>query len=333
MNSKERVIRTITFDHPDRIPINTWTMPSAINKYGKPLVDAIEKYSIDFGGPYYISHVVDDNKRLEPGTYKDGWGCVWTNFKSGIIGEVKESPLADYSNLKTYKSPKELLKLGMERVDSSLAEAKDKFLFAPWGVDLFERMQYLRGTENLYIDIMEESDEFLLMKDIVFDFYLEFMKIWLERDIDGFIFADDWGGQNSLLVPPRVFRKIFKPMYKILIDMAKQKGKYVFFHSDGNITEIYDDFVELGVDAINSQLWCMDINEISRKYRGKISFWGEISRQTTLPFGTSEDVRNDANTMKRLLMHNGGGLIGTAAPGDECPLENILESLKCWNKA
>lgn len=333
MNSKERVIRTITFDHPDRIPVNTWTMPSAINKYGKPLTDVIDKYSTDFGGPYYISHVVDDNKRLEPGTYKDGWGCVWTNYKRGIVGEVKEHPLADYSCLGNFKAPKELLRLGMEKVDSSLAEARDKFLFAPWGVDIFERMQFLRGTENLFMDIMEESDEFLLLRDIVFDFYREFVKIWLERDIDGFIFADDWGTQKSLLIPPRIFRKIFKPMYRELMDMARQRGKYVFFHSDGYIMEIYDDLVELGVNAINSQIWCMDIHEISRKYRGRITFWGEISRQTTLPFGSPEDVRNAAGTMKSLLMHKGGGLIGTASPGDECPLENILESITCWNEA
>ena len=331
MNSKERVIRTLTFDYPDRIPTNTWTMPSAITKYGKPLTDAIEKYSFDFGGPHYISHIVDDNRRLEAGIYKDAWGCVWKNLKNGIVGEVKDHPLADYSKLKTYKSPKDLLTLGMEKVDSSLLENKDKFLFAPWGVDIFERMQFLRGTENLYMDVMEESNEFMLMRDIVFDFYKEFVKIWCERDVDGFIFADDWGSQNALLIPPRVFRKIFKPMYKELIDYAKQRGKYVFFHSDGNIMEIYDDFIELGVDAINSQIWCMDINEISRKYRGKITFWGEISRQTTLPFGLPADVREAANTMKKLLMYNGGGLIGTAGPGDECPLENIIESLKCWN--
>lgn len=330
MNSRERVIRAITFDHPDRIPVDSWCMKSAIYKYGHVLEDAIKKYAVDIYTPDFKNHFFSDQKR-EPGIYTDGWGCTWHNFKRGIIGEVKVYPLSDYSRLSTYKAPYDLLKLGWENVDSSIKANRDKFILTPWSIDIFERMQYIRGTEQLFIDLAEESIEVLKLREIVFEFYKEWLKLWLKRDVDGILFSDDWGTQNALLVSPRIFRSTFKPMYKELIDMAKAAGRFVFFHSDGNIMEIFDDFIELGVDVINCQVWCMDIYKLSEKYRGKICFWGEISRQMTLPFGTPEDVRNAANTLKKLFMHNGGGLIGNAAPGDECPLENIIESLVCWN--
>jgi len=330
VNSRERVIRTLEFDYPDKIPVDIWCMPSALYKYGQQLVDALNTYSIDIVTPEYKDHIMGE-KQQEIGVFEDGWGCVWHNLKKGIIGEVKVHPLADYSKLKSYKAPLELLKLGWDNVDASIKKNRDKFILTPWSVNIFERMQFLRGTTELFIDLMEDSQEVRLLRDIVFEFYREWLKLWLKRDVDGVVFSDDWGTQNALLIPPKIFRAFFKPCYKELIDMVKAAGKFVFFHSDGNITEIYDDFIELGVDAINSQIWCMDMKSIAEKYKGKITFWGEISRQTTLPYGTPADIKNAAETMKSLLMYNDGGLIGTCSPDDECPLENIIESMRCWN--
>ena len=65
----------------------------------------------------------------------------------------------------------------------------------------------------------------------------------------------------------------------------------MFFHSDGYVMKLYPEWIEMGVDAVNTQLWCMDAERIARDYAGKITFWGEISRQNTLPYGAPEDVR------------------------------------------
>ena len=110
-------------------------------------------------------------------------------------------------------------------------------------------------------------------------------------DVDGFSFMDDWGTQISLLINPEIWREWFKPMYKDYCDLAHSRGKYVFFHSDGFIEQIYPDLIEIGVDAINSQLFCMDIEKLVDLYGDKICFWGEIDRQYILPFGTTEDVK------------------------------------------
>ena len=102
---------------------------------------------------------------------------------------------------------------------------------------------------------------------------------------------DDWGSQKALLVSPDMWREIFKPMYKDYCDILRKKKKYAFFHSDGHIRAIYPDLIEIGVDAVNSQLFCMDIEELDREFGGRITFWGEIDRQHVLPFGSEEEVR------------------------------------------
>jgi uroporphyrinogen decarboxylase len=74
--------------------------------------------------------------------------------------------------------------------------------------------------------------------------------------------------------------------------------------------DIYQDFIDMGVNAINSQLWCMGVENVADKFAGKITFWGEISRQNILPKGSPDDIRAAAEKMKKHLFINGGGLIG-----------------------
>ena len=330
MDSRERVVRTIEFSHPDRIPVQSWCLWSTFLKYGSRLDEIVKAYDNDFYIPEYSDNLSGE-KFLTRGTMTDAWGCVWLNLQEGATGEVKEFPLTDYSKIAHYKSPKAYLKEGWENVDSSIEKNRDKFILTPWTINIFERMQFLRGTENLLMDLAEDSHEVRLLRDIVYDFYSEWLKLWLERDVDGVIFSDDWGTQNSLIVSPGIFRSFFKPMYKELMSRSKEKGKYVFFHSDGNILGIMDDLLEVGVDAVNCQTAVIGIDILSEKYRGKVTFWGETDRQGILPFGTPAEVYESIKYLKSRLTCNEGGLIGLCAAGAECPLENIRMSFTGWN--
>lgn len=330
MTSKERMIRTLTFNKPDKIPVQSWALPCVYEKYGQDLYDVISKYSVDIAFPAYTNPVVG-NERFEVGVYVDGWGCEWHNVKQGIVGEVKKFPLENWDNLSDYKPPIELLSKNRENIEKSILENKDKFILSHWCIDIFERMQHIRGVENLLMDIAEESDEFFKLRDMVFEYYSAWVDMWLSYDVDGIVFADDWGTQISMLISPDSFRRLYKPLYAQLIKKIKAKNKYVFFHSDGYIMPIIGDLIEIGVDALNSQLWCMDIEEISRLYKGKVTFWGELDRQGVLAFGSTQDIKRDIDKMKELFIVNGGGLIGTASPGDECSFENIVVTVSYWN--
>lgn len=329
MTSKERVIKTLTFDKPDRLPLDLWLLPGTITKYGDAVTNLLQE--IDFTG-VEIHDPTFDPRIYEKGSFTDAWGCGWHNMQSGIIGEVKHPPLADDHAVATYKTPKEVWsKACFNEVDADLKRKQDKFTITGY-MNVFERMQFLRGTENLYMDIAEENEMFFQIRDMVVDYYMHYLDFALEYDVDAIALFDDWGSQRSLLISPNSWRNLFKPIYKALIDKIKAKGKYVFFHSDGYIMDIYSEFIELGVNAVNSQLWCMGVEEVAQKFAGKITFWGEISRQDTIPHGTKEDVENSIAIMKKNLIVNGGGLIGQFEAGPDAPMDTIVTALRGWNK-
>ncbi len=149
--------------------------------------------------------------------------------------------------------------------------------------------------------------------------------------MDGVSFMDDWGAQASLLVRPALWREYFKPLYRQYADLIRSKGRFVFFHSDGMIAEIIADLVECGVHALNSQLFCMNIEELGRRYRGRLCFWGEIDRQRTLPFGTVDDVRAAVRRVRSALGGPDGGVIAQCEWGLRDPFENVAAVFEEWN--
>ncbi len=335
MTSRERVMRTLEFNLPDRIPVDLWVLPKTRMVFGGAFETLYQQYNKDIvsvAGPFDHAY---SPEYYQVGTYIDPWGSVWSNLQAGIIGEVKQPVFKDYDALEGYEAPVGQFLSEWEDakipVAETIAEARadGKFIIGGW-ISLFERMQYLRGTEDLFCDIALEEDEMFRIIELVMQFMHAYVDKWLEMDIDAMAFGDDWGTQINLLISPDVWRRIFKPLYKELIDKIKAGGKKVFFHSDGYIMELYPEFIELGVDALNSQLWCMGVEQVAEKFAGKITFWGEISRQQTLPFGTPQDVHAAAALMKQYLYRN-GGLIGQSEVGGDVSLENIEAVLTAWD--
>jgi hypothetical protein len=148
---------------------------------------------------------------------------------------------------------------------------------------------------------------------------------------DALVMMDDWGSQNSLLISPATWRRVFKPMYAEYTKIAHEAGKKFFMHSDGYINDIYEDLIEIGVDAINSQLFCMDIEDIGRRCRGKITFWGEIDRQHILPHGTTEEVRAAVRRVHTNLWQNGGCIAQFSFEG-ETSLANADAAFDEWQR-
>jgi uroporphyrinogen decarboxylase len=147
---------------------------------------------------------------------------------------------------------------------------------------------------------------------------------------DGIMFKDDWGSQTSLLISPTQWRTLFKPLYAEYCRIIRDAGKFVFFHSDGYIADILPDLIEIGIDAVNSQLFCMDIEEVARHHKGRITFWGEIDRQGALVFGGPDDVRTDVRRVRQALDDGQGGLIAQCEWANDTPAENIEAVYAAW---
>lgn len=333
MNSRERVKACLNFRKPDRIPRDLWILPYVIlfekNKYK----ELIKEYPIDFEvtqlSPGSSDEVVKNT--FKKGSYKDDWGSIWFIGEPGVVGEVKKPVLDNLQNLKKFKPPFNLIKERKLSYINKYCEKSDKFILSDLTGNLFERLQFLRGTQNLFMDIAYDKSEFYKLLNIVHEFYLEDIKSWIKTEVDGIQLMDDWGTQKALLINPKAWRKIFKPIYKEYCDLIHSARKFAFFHSDGNIEEIFGDFIEIGIDAINSQLFVMNIEELGKKYKGKITFWGEIDRQYILPFGELEEVEMAVKRVRSALYSDEGGIIAQCEWGKNNPVQNIKAVFKAWN--
>jgi len=247
-----------------------------------------------------------------------------------------ETPLIqDISDWKKVEPPYEQLPSNHEKAYDIIKrsyENTDKFVIAnicprPW-----ERYQFLRGTENALIDVLMPELGFSKLLKLIHDFYLKEMEFWVKAEVDAIMFMDDWGAQNQLLIPPEIWRELFKPIYKDYCDLAKSYGKFVFMHSDGFIEDIFPDLIEVGVDAINSQLFCMDMKKLSEIAKGKITFWGEIDRQHILPSKNPEDGRDAVRKVAEHLYDPSGGIIAQFEFGIGANPETALSIFEEWEK-
>lgn len=336
MTSRERVKRTLTFNYPDRPPRDLWILPIALKKY-KSQVDAIlEKFPLDIEFAKGLATAGDptQEERWKVGSFTDEWGCVFKNVQEGIVGQVKDPIIKKLSDVKKVRPPYHKLKekVNIEKINK-LCEETDKFVLGgDFFIDPFERMQFLRGTSQLYMDIVEQPPGFFKLMDIVHEYNLTEIELWTKTKVDGILFADDWGSQKSLLINPKLWRKLFKPLYKEYCERIHSSGKFVFMHSDGYIFDIYEDLIEIGVDALNSQLFCMDIEQIGKKFKGKITFWGEIDRQHILPSPNIEDVKKAVEEIKKFLYDRSGGIIVQCEFGAGARPENVEAIFKEWEK-
>ena len=339
MTGRERVLRALNFEPTDRVPMDIWVLPAARLAHGEAFAQLQKRYEdridiMSFVGPF--DHGFTPEYYMV-GTFTDPWGSVWRNLQPGVVGEVKQPVFADYEAMRGYVSPKaEFLRQWEQHkpaLEQQLREARKtgKFLIGGW-VSVFERLQFLRGTEDLYCDIALEEPELFGLIELVMDYLRAYVDAWAQMDVDAIPFGDDWGTQISLLISPKSWVKLFKPLYQELFDRIHAAGKKVFFHSDGYIFDLYPHFIEMGVDAINSQLWCMGVEKVAEQFAGKITFWGEISRQNTLPNGTPVDVKASARKMMQLLRVNGGGLIGQSEMNRDVPLANVQAFYEAWDE-
>jgi hypothetical protein len=275
MNSKERVIAALTFNDFDRVPIEKDDCTSV---------------------PFVYPNWFTGGRPGEVGSYIDGWGCRWEVLQPGVVGEVKGHPLGDdWKGLDSFKPPYKTLKsVDMSKVEKSCELQREKFIEVFWEPampNIFERMQYIRGTENLFMDLAYGDARVLKLRDMLHEYYMTQLEIWCKTPIDCVQIQDDWGSQIALLISPEMWKEYFRPVYKDFCDMAKKYQKFIEFHSDGFIMKIIPDMIELGVNAVNSQLFCMPIEELAAKYHHKICFWGEIDRQYIQVFGTPDEMR------------------------------------------
>ena len=333
MNGRERVRRCLDFDHPDRVPRDLWVLPIASQEHGAEAIEALQRrWPNDCAAPGVANQKVlalIEGDRYTVGRYRDEWGCVFENIHGGVIGQVKQPILDNWSKLDDVRTPVEVLDIDVEAINRACA-ASDKFMMSGCCPRPFERMQFLRGSENLYRDLAKEPPEFHELLRRVHDLNCKEAEVWSRTSVDAISFMDDWGSQQNLLISPVKWRRLFQPLYADYVRIAHAAGKKAFMHSDGHIFAIYEDLIEIGVDAVNSQLFCMDIEEIGRRFAGRITFWGEIDRQHVLLSEDPDEVRAAVRRVVEHLYRPAGGVIAQFEIGGGMRIENADGVFEAW---
>lgn len=192
---------------------------------------------------------------------------------------------------------------------------------------IFEVAWYLRGMEELMMGFYEDPEFNAALLDKLTNLRVEMAKRYARAHTDVLMLGDDVSTQLDMMMSPELWRRELKPRLKRVIDAARQEKPdiLIFYHGDGNLSAIVEDLIEIGVDVLNPvQPECVDPFEMKRLYGDRLSFWGCIGTQTTMPFGTRDEI---FRVCKRLIQEvgRGGGLVlaPTHTLEPEVPFENI----------
>lgn len=225
-----------------------------------------------------------------------------------------------------------------EQFEDEIAKVKEEtgcYVLAMIYGSHFEKANAARGIQYFLADLGGNQDFARQMLGKIIDKNMVMLEnIISYKDIDGILLGSDWGSQQALMMSPDCWHEFIAPGEQKEYDLIKGEGKDVWIHSCGNVEAIIGDLIEMGVDVLNPvQPECMDIKRLKETYGSKLTFWGGISTQRTLPYGTPDEVTEEVGEVVS-LMSQGGGYITSPAQEiqNDVPLENMLALIEAAKK-
>ena len=330
MTGRERVERALHFKKPDRLPLMHRTLIGGWSEHRDELSRLYKKYPSDF-----VSLAFDRSGEYGPRAgerHLDAWGAVWLRLGDQFKGQVVGHPLQKWSSLDTYRFPDPSDTDEFEILASLIeSEGHEKYILVDGGT-LFQRMFYLRGFDNILIDLVSGEKKAVFLRDRIMEHILGRINCWLEAGVDGVSIRDDWGSQDRLLVSPELWRTLFKPCYRKICEAVHRGGANAHLHTDGFTLPIIPDLIEAGFDELNPQLSAMGMDELSDAVRGKVCIRSDVDRQRLLPRGTPKEVERYVERVVSLFATPNGGLIGFGEVSAEVPLENTEAMLQAFSR-
>jgi uroporphyrinogen decarboxylase len=261
----------------------------------------------------------------------DEWG-VWRrpgDFHHFARFESPLRELQDPDRLRDYPWPDLDQPYRFEQVRQRVAALHGQGLaVVGYAGSVFERSWSIRGLEELMMDLVRAPDLAHSLFERTAALQRHTAAQFAKAGVDIVITGDDVAGQNGLLMSLAMWRQFLKSRLAATVRAVKEAnpGCRVFYHSDGNMEAIIPDLIQIGIDILNPvQPECMDPAAIKQTYGDHLSFWGTVSVQRTLPFGTPEAVRAEVRARIREVGRGGGFILAPAhVLGPETPWANIV---------
>jgi uroporphyrinogen decarboxylase len=354
MTKRENVLRALRRENPESVPFDFTPCPSIVEELRKRL--GTYDYQEHLGLPVRNIELNPTKKKTDflkyysklpdnvgPLSWAPEWGIMGVN---GTVAHFQEMlhPMANFETIQEieeYPFPDFTEDYRWEGVADKVKELVENGLIAVANMQMtiFETSWYLRGMDNFMVDLMADPDFAEALMDKITEIRIKMAVRYAKVGFDILQLGDDVATQLDMMISPELWRSLIKPRLAKVVKAAKdvKKDILVFYHGDGNMQKIIPDIVEIGIDILNPiQPECMDPVEIKRQYGDRLSFWGTLGTQTTLPFGTPAEVNE---TCKKLIeeVGKGGGLLlaPTHMVEPEVPIENLMtfiETVKGYGK-
>ena len=245
------------------------------------------------------------------------------NFDS--VEQVLAYPFLDYSNSSADEQMKQ----------AQLIKEKGLAVVGGMQTTIWETSWYLRGMENLMMDMMSDDPIAEALLDKITENAIIRAESFARSGADIIYLGDDIGMQKTIMMSESLYCDWLKPRIKKVIDHAKAINPdiLIFYHSCGFVEPFIPHLIEVGVDVLNPvQPECMDFKEIHDVYGDKLSFHGTIGTQTTMPFGTPDEIRREVFRNLDIAGEKGGLIVApTHLLDPEVPVENVIAYIKACN--
>jgi uroporphyrinogen decarboxylase len=351
MKHRERVLEALNHAEPDRCPMQISFTPEFASRLEADLHIRGQGVHNPHGGgnTYALERTLDEDMLLtsvgwvngyyqagyqEVDQYQDEWGVIWrvieyqTRFGKGKYTEPFGHPLADVAALESYRSPDPKRSALYHEAERVIHDYKGEYwIVGVTPTTIFESAWALRGYEQLMMDMAIDPTLANRVLDFPYQYHLVVTQQLVRMGVDMIWLGDDVGGQNSMLMSPKMWRAYFKPRMAELIASLRTINPQVkiAYHTDGVVYPIIPELIEIGIDVLNPiQPLAMDPVKLKHDYGDRLCFWGSIDLQRTMPFGTPQDVRNEVLERLVTIGREGGLIIGpTHNLQLDTPLENF----------
>lgn len=360
MDSRERTFLSIEHQEPDRVPIDCWLSPAMRNKVRTILNisydEFLERNDVDFRyieGPTYTGPtltgddgVVDidvwgvSRKRIDV-RMGDSAGEYLESYKQVILSPLREADAVE--EILEYDHWPSVDWFDYSTVEEQCLRIRDAGRVAVFMGDRLNRIAqlkpacYLRGFEQVFIDMLENPDIARILFRKISEFYLEYGRRILESakgKIDILCTGDDFGSQNAPLISLSMWRDFLKTGFKKFVELGKDHHSYVMHHTCGSIFPLVPEMIECDLDILQSlqpEAANMNPDILKKDFGDRLCFQGGISIQNVLPQGSCEDVRKHVKEVLE-IMSPGGGYIACTSHNIQAdtPVGNLLALFEAY---
>jgi len=353
MTPRERILATLNHEVPDRTPTEGWfhaEVQKRLLAYYKAddWGDVLKELGIEGWaglGPGLRFPEFEAKATERPGsqggrraiwlderTYEDAWGIRHRIGEGGWYEEWVAGPLENaqtVQDIDLYPFPTSDQIREPENYAQRVRELKERELFVSAGIsNPYKQAWLLRGMDNVLADYYANRDLLEALYDRLYDLFGEMAQRMARAGVDMITVTGDIAMQDRIIMGPDAWRAVDKPrMAKLIADCrAVSPDVFFFIHSDGDVTDLMEDLVDIGFNVINPlQPECMDPVEVKHRWGDRITLHGGVSLQRTLPFGSPEDVRDEVEHLIRKCGYNGGLVVFPSnVIQPDTPTENII---------